>query len=174
MDLRNLLRDPTTSLEQVAAGLDALGHAARVQTVEACDRSELLRLWELSAEAPGIDAAQFVGDRGPRVPTIHDGWNSLPLPRASRRFQKVFARPEPGGEDRIFGYNEGSSRSLIGPGYFQLLPSAPDRLSRGAWVVDYFKVPDGPVPDSGPPEDLRNVDSNGPTDPVDMPAPPAN
>lgn len=152
MDLATLLRDPTTTIEQVREGLDALDHPGRVSAIQACDRPELLRLWALSAGAPPITEAHFVTDRPAGVPTIHDGWNSLPLPRAGRRFQKIFSRPPPGGPPRLFGFNEGDSRSLIGPGYFQLVPTTetPAWAERGAWVVDYFKVPDAAVPEGWP------------------------
>jgi hypothetical protein len=150
MPLAALLRDPATSLAGVRDALDGLDHAGRVAAVEACELAELGRLWVLAADATPIDAAHFVRDRGPRAPVTHDGWNSLPLPRASRRFQKVFARPDEGGAPRIFGYNEGDSRALIGPGYFQLVPSPDGLTGRGAWVVDYFQVPDGPVPEGWP------------------------
>ncbi len=152
MDLAAHLRAPSPSLDAVRDGLDALDHAGRHDAVRACGRAELGRLYDLAAEAPPLDEAHFVADRGPLEPVTHDGWNSLPLPRASRQFQKVFARPEPGGAPRLFGYNEGDSRRLIGPGYFQLVPTAGNAewAPRGAWVVDYHRVPDGPVPAGWP------------------------
>lgn len=151
MDLAAALRSPDTTIAAVRDGLDALDHAGRVAAVEGCGLAELGRLWTLAADAPPLDDRHFVGDRGPLEPVAHDGWNSLPLPRSARRFQKVFARPE-GGPPRLFGYNEGESRPLIGPGYFQLVPTAGDPVAeaRGAWVVDYYRVPDGPVPAGWP------------------------
>ncbi|MDP2313482.1 MAG: hypothetical protein Q8P41_11300 [Pseudomonadota bacterium] len=152
MDLAALLRDPAPPLATVRDALDALDPAAQYAAIQACERAELNRLYELAADAPPIDAAHFVLDRGPLEPVAHDGWNSLPLPRAARRFQKVFARPEPGGPPRLYGYNEGDARKWIGPGYFQVVPTAGDPVfeARGAWVVDYFRVPDGPVPAGWP------------------------
>lgn len=151
MDLAAALRDPATSLATVRDGLDGLDHAGRVAAIEGCGLAELGRLWALSAEAPPIDAAHFVGDAGALEPVPHDGWNSLPLPRSGRRFQKVFARPKDG-PPRIFGYNEGETRWLVGPGYFQLVPTEgrPEWAGRGAWVVDYFQVPDAEVPQGWP------------------------
>ena len=145
------LCDPTCTLEEVRAHLDALDHDGRFTALQACGVKELGRLFELAVAAPAIDAAHFVGEAAPGVPVPHDGWNSLPLPAFARRFQKVFARPT-GGEPRIFGYNEGKTRWLIGPGYFQLVPTAgtPEWTDRGAWVVDYFRVPDEPVPSGWP------------------------
>lgn len=150
--LASMLSAPGASLSEVAALLDGLDHTGRYDAVQGCGLAELGRLYELAAAAEPITAAHFVGAGAPLHPTVHDGWNSLPLPAFGRRFQKVFCRPEPGGSDRIFGYNEGGARWLIGPGYFQLVPTAGNAEfeARGAWVVDYFKVPDGPVPASWP------------------------
>lgn len=52
----------------------------------------------------------------------------------------------------MFGYNETPVLRLIGPGYFVAVATAgePAWASRGAVVVDYFRVPDSPVPDGWP------------------------
>lgn len=143
---------PAASLDKLAARLDALDHAGRTAALETCGLAELGRLFDLVVSAPPITPEHFVGSGEPLRPVVHDGWNSLPLPAFGRRFQKVFCRPGPGGPDRIFGYNEGGARWLIGPGYFQLVPTAGNPLfeSRGAWVVDYHQVPDSPVPEGWP------------------------
>ena len=152
MDLAARLRDPACTLDELRTWLDSADHAARVAALQTCGATEMGRLYELAATAPPIDEAHFVLDRGPRVPVAHEGWNSLPLPSIARRFQKVFCRPDAGGPPRIFGYNHSPLRPLIGPGYFQLVPTAPNAEweGRGAWVVDYFKVPDGPVAEGWP------------------------
>ena len=151
MHLASSLLDRSATLEAVSAHLDSLDHAGRMEAVTACGLDSLVPLWELAKSAPPIDDKHFVLDRGPCEPVAHDGWNSLPLPASARRFQKIFARPKDG-SNRIFGYNEGDSRWLIGPGYFQLVPTHGDAtwVERGAWVVDYYKVPDGDVPDGWP------------------------
>lgn len=145
MDLAALLRTPTSTLAEVCAILDPLDHAARYAAFRGCGMAELGRLYDIAD--PNIDDTHFVGQKGPLEPVTHDGWNSLPLPAFARTFQKVFCRPEPGGSPRIFGYNEGSLRYLIGPGYFQLVPTAGNAefAPRGAWVVDYHQVPDSAV-----------------------------
>ncbi len=152
MDLAALLRDPDTQLSALTAGLDALDHAGRVRALEGCGATEMGRLYDLAASAPPIDEAHFVGEAGSGQPVAHDGWNSLPLPAIARRFQKVFARPEAGGAPRLFGYNASPLRWAIGPGYFQLVPTAGNAEfeARGAWVVDYHLIPDGPVPAGWP------------------------
>ena len=62
-----------------------------------------------------------------------------------------FARPEDGSA-RLFGYNEGATRAWIGPGFFVAVPTAGNAAweERGAVVIDYFQVPDGPVPAGWP------------------------
>ena len=82
---------------------------------------------------------------------IHDGRNTLPLPGGLKLFQKRFAKPESGGE-RLFGYNQSPFLSTIGPGFFVAVPTAgnPAWEARGAVVVDYFQIPDGPVPEGWP------------------------
>lgn len=150
MELDALIRTPTSTLAEVQSLLDPLDHAARYAAFRGCGTAELGRLYEIAD--PNINDTHFVGDRGPLEPVAHDGWNSLPLPAFARTFQKVFCRPEPGGPERIFGYNEGSLRTFIGPGYFQLVPTTgnDEFAARGAWVVDYHKIPDGPVPPKWP------------------------
>ena len=151
MTLASLLRNPGTTLDAVRALLDGLDHDGRVTATRGCDLAELTRLWALAASATPIDAAHFVGDKGPLDAVAHDGWNSLPLPASARQFQKVFCRA-PGRDDVIYGYNEGDAKGLIGPGYFLLVPtgSTGGWADRGAWVVDYYQVPEGPVPEGWP------------------------
>lgn len=149
MNLATLLLSPTATLDEVRSGLDQLDHAGRLAAITQCNLAALTALWKLAATAPPLDDQHFVPQPGAREPVIHDGWNSLPLPASARRFQKIFARPDDG-PPRIFGYNEGDARWLIGPGYFQLVPTPPEAAERGAWVVDYFQVPDSPVPTAWP------------------------
>ena len=64
------------------------------------------------------------------------------------------ARPEAGeaGGPTAFGYNDAPSQGLVGPGYFVLEATEgnPEWEKRGAWVVNYFRVPDAAVPSSWP------------------------
>ncbi len=152
MDLDALLRDPGASPSAVADALDGLDHDARVGTVFALDRDGQRRLYDLAAGAGAITLEHFVpSGRGARLAVRHHGRNTLPLPRRHRYFEKRFCRPDDGSA-RLFGYNESPSRGLIGPGYFVAVPTAgrDDWTPRGAVVVDYFQVPDGPVVDGWP------------------------
>ena len=56
------------------------------------------------------------------------------------------------GSERLFGYNHAPSGKLVGPGYFVAVPTRgqPAWAERGPVVVDYFQVPDGPVPGEWP------------------------
>jgi hypothetical protein len=143
--LQELLDDPHADIAAIGAHLDALDADARWREVGALDRDRQRALYDKAAHARAIDFAHFVGEAAPRTEVIHEGLNTLPLPPALRRFQKRFCRPDTGGDDRLFGYNEGPTRKLVGPGYFVAIPTTgrPQWSARGAIVVDYFQVPDG-------------------------------
>lgn len=151
MSLVDLVDDPHAGIAEIATHLDRLDATTRWGEVSALGRSRQRTLFDKAAHAPAIDFAHFVGDASEREEVIHDGVNTLPVPPPIRRFQKRFCRPASG--DRLFGYNEGVTRRWIGPGYFVAIPTAdkPAWSARGAVVVDYFQVPDGPVAASWPP-----------------------
>jgi hypothetical protein len=152
MSLASLIDDPAAGIEAVGGYLDDLEARARSAEVRELGRDRQRMLYEKAAHAAPLDLDHFVGAAGARVEVIHDGLNTLPLPARLRRFQKRFARPDRDGS-RLFGYNEGPTRSVVGPGFFVAVPTAgrPHWEARGAVVVDYFQVPDGPVPDGWPP-----------------------
>ena len=81
----------------------------------------------------------------------HFGRNTLPLPGAHKQFEKRFCRPRSDG-GRLFGYNEAPSRWIVGPGYFVAVPTAGHARweNRGPVVIDYYQVPEGPVPQRWP------------------------
>ena len=141
MTLAALVDDPHTGCDAIGAHLDALDGTARWREVSALDRDRQRMLYE---KAGPIELAHF-SSAALREEVIHDGVNTLPLPPPLRRFQKRFCRtPDPA---RLFGYNEGPTRRLVGPGYFVAIPTAgkPAWHARGAVVVDYFQIPDGEV-----------------------------
>jgi hypothetical protein len=153
MTLDQLLADPAITIGAITDWLDAMDHAGRMAAMGRTSRAQQRKLWELSASAPPITLEHFVpANVPPCTEVIHHGRNSLP---AFRSFQKRFARPKDG-TPRAFGYNEGATRALIGPGYFVLHdttsnPAWPaEWRERGAWVVDYFEVPEGEVPAAWP------------------------
>ncbi len=146
----NLL-DHNASLDAVAAHLDALDHPTRLAQCRALGRGAQRALFNL-ASAERVTLADLVpADVAARREVIQFGMNTLPLPGGLRRFEKRFCRPEDG-SDRLFGYNEGSTRPLIGPGYFVAVSTAGNSewQQRGAVVVDYYQVPNGPVVEGWP------------------------
>lgn len=154
-ELARMIDDEGVGIEAIASYLDGRDGAGRWGEVGALARARQRALYEKAAHAAPIDLGFFVGDAGAGEEVIHDGQNTLPLPPPLRRFQKRFCRPPAtdGRGPRLFGYNEGPTRRLIGPGYFVAVATAgrPAWTARGAVVIDYFQVPDGPVAPGWPP-----------------------
>jgi hypothetical protein len=146
MDLTALIADPASGIADIAAYLDGLDGTGRWNQVRRLDRDQQRALYR-KAESGALDLDHFVGDAGARVEVIHDGLNTLPAPPPLRRFQKRFCRPDSAGEARLFGYNEGPTRKLLGPGYFVATPTTgrPEWAGLGGVVVDYYRIPDGGV-----------------------------
>jgi hypothetical protein len=147
MSLPSMLRSGAT-IHQIAAHLDGLDPETRLAEVRAVGRRDQELLYQRAADAPPITLERFVGKEvAPLREVIHHGKNSQP---AFRDFEKRFCRPEDGSE-QLFGFNEGPARRLIGPGYFVArVTEGGGSDPRGAVVVDYFTVPDGPVVPSWP------------------------
>ena len=132
-----------TPIAAIAAHLDALEFGACKAEAHALDRAQQRKLYGMAAASPAITFADLTPpSRPPCTEVIHHGRNTLPLPGPMRNFEKRMCRPTTG-DDRAFGYNEGSTRALIGPGYFVAIPTAGHDgwPERGAIVVDYFQVP---------------------------------
>lgn len=136
------------TLAQVKAELDGTDHAGRMAALATSNRAQQRWLFELAAASPVLTTQQLCAPSlGAGVPVTHHGRNTLPLPGAFRVFQKPMCRAQDG-TDRLFGFNEGASRPLVGPGYFVAYSTSVGQEgweARGGVVVDYFKVPDGPA-----------------------------
>jgi len=125
------------TIDVIAEWLDGLEPGRRRDEVQALDAKAQRVLWRM-ARGRAIDHDHFVpADRGPLEPVRHYGRNTLP---AFTLFEKRFCRP-PESEDRstLWGYNEGLTRPLVGPGYFIVRATGGD--SRGQSVIDYTRVP---------------------------------
>lgn len=150
--LKQLLSDPSVSLAQVVTHLEALAPEEKLKQCMSIGRAAQRRLFQLCAASPAVTMNDFVPDElPPLTPVIHEGKNTLPL---FTRFQKVFCKPADG-SDRLFGFNEGFTRMLIGPGYFvghatTEPPSESTWPARGPIVVNYFMVPEAQVPEGWP------------------------
>lgn len=147
VSLRDLIHDPHAPIDDIARYLDERpDHDARMRQLIALSRDAQRALYEKAAHASPIDIEHFVGHIPTRLEVVHEGCNTLPLPAPLKRFQKRFCRADHH-DNRLYGYNEGPTRRLIGPGYFVAVPTddRPQWRARGAFVVDYFQVPDGEV-----------------------------
>jgi len=139
MSLESRILEANVDIEALAAWLDGLDSAERIREVQAVGPAAQRRLWSL-ARGRAVRLEDLVpADRGPLETVRHHGRNTLP---AFRLFEKRFCRPSPGEDQTVaWGYNEGHTRAIIGPGYFIARPTGGD--SRGAFVVDYYQVPPG-------------------------------
>jgi hypothetical protein len=151
VSLPDLITDPTTGIDAIGRYLDGLDPETRRAAVTGLSRDQQRTLYEKAAHAAPLSLADFADDAGDGVEVIHDGLNTLPLPSPFRKFQKRFAWPS-GERTRLFGYNEGPTRRTVGPGYFVAVETKgrPAWEARGAVVIDYFRVPDGSVPEGWP------------------------
>lgn len=151
--LAALIDDERAGIDTIAAYLDSIAAELRWDELKVLGRARQRTLYAKAAQSAPIDFAHIVGDARPREEVIHDGMNTLPVPRVFRGFQKRFCRPDSEAAGaRLFGYNEGPTRRWIGPGFFVAVPTAgrPSWAGHGAVVVDYFQVPDGPVAEGWP------------------------
>jgi len=132
------LREAVVKPLELARCLDDMSHADRVRAIRAAGRAEQRRLYQAVAGFRELRFADMVAPGlAALVPVRHYGKNTLPV---FTHFEKRFCRPsdaDAGHPDRLYGYNEGPTRSWIGPGYFVLR----DDAARGELLVDYNLVP---------------------------------
>jgi hypothetical protein len=151
--LAELARDDGAGVESIAAYLDALPGSERTREARSLRRDEQRALYAKAGAARPLALEDFVPRAvGARVQVVHYGRNTLHLPDKLQLFEKRFCRPE-GATGRLFGYNASPFEGSIGPGFFLAVPTAghPEWEERGAVVVDYFQIPDGPVAPGWPP-----------------------
>ncbi len=142
--LRERLQNGAT-LQDLSNYLDTLSPADRLAECRSLGRADQLKLFDLAS--PHVTVDDLVpASTPPLTMVVQEGKNTLPLPPPWKVFQKPMCRPADG-SPRLFGFNEGSTRPLIGPGYFVAYGTAdrPEWAERGGVVVDYFQVPDGEV-----------------------------
>jgi hypothetical protein len=151
-NLADLLVAPSATLGDIAELLGSMSPLARRDALAHTNRAQQRALYQKAASGDDVTLEDFVPTSlGARVEVKHHGRNTLPLPGAFRTFQKVFCRPE-SDDTRLFGFNEGASRPLIGPGYYVAVSTSGNTewQSRGSLVVDYFQVPDSAVVEGWP------------------------
>lgn len=127
----------SVDLDGLRAYLDGLDHQGRLAATRQLGGRQQARLFEAAQGFKPLTLDDFVpAGVGTLTEVIHDGRNTLP---AFNYFQKRFCRPE-GKTDELWGYNEGSTRWMVGPGYFVTRQSDPQEV-----VIDYYQVPPGKV-----------------------------
>ncbi len=143
MALTELIADPDAGVGDIAALLDGLDGEERWRLLRGLERDQQRALYR-KADGNGMDLAHLVPTATPGIEVIHDGLNTLPVPPRLRRFEKRFCRPDEPAGDRLFGYNEGPTRRVFGPGYFvaRTTGGRPEWREHAGVVVDYFETPD--------------------------------
>jgi hypothetical protein len=151
--LHSLLANTAAPMADVSALLDNASADARRAALFSLSRSQQRALYERATASSTLTLDDLVPPGASALtPVVHAGKNSLPV---FRDFEKHMCRPADGSA-RIFGFNEGFTRSLIGPGYFVAMPTglatdgAPSWAGRGGVVVDYFQVPNTTVASGWP------------------------
>ena len=137
--LLELLEREGPDPKAIAEHLDSLEIYDAVPAIRALEGRKLQRkLWHAAASHPRIETADLVPpDYEPMRPVAFHGKNSLPL---FTEFEKICCRPPAGhGSDELWGYNEGPTRSWIGPGYYVTHGSPDSEL--GGTVFDYTLSP---------------------------------
>jgi hypothetical protein len=144
-DVQRALAAQPLDVGALGAALDALsGDEERVRAIRAIGGRDQAQIWAAAAGRSTTLGDIVPHDREPATEVIHAGKNSLPLfTNFEKRFCSVAGNPE-----LLYGYNEGMTRSLIGPGCF-VARHFEDRDEVG---VDYYQVPpdDAALPDSWP------------------------
>ena len=121
------------NIDELGQAFEEASPEQRLELIYSLNKRDQIKLWN-AAEGRAVDLQHLVpAGIQSGVEVIHSGKNSLPL---FSRFEKRFMRPE-GDLERLFGYNEGSARKFVGPGYFV----AHHYDEEGTVGVDYYQIP---------------------------------
>ena len=131
--IQDLLKVSPFDIEQLGRELDSLSHSERVDAVRSISGKQQAQLWEAAVGRITQLTDIVPADIPAATEVIHEGKNSLPVFSA---FQKRFCRPVDN-DTVLYGYNEGLTRPVVGPGYFV----AEYFDERGEVGVNYYKVP---------------------------------
>ena len=144
------LKAPSLDIDALCAALNAIeSDEARVSAVRSIGGRDQARIWAAAVGRSTALTDIVPADREPASEVIHAGKNSLPV---FTHFEKRFCRVSDN-DEVLYGYNEGATRPLIGPGCFVAHHFA-DRDEVG---VDYYQVPpDDAVLPAGWPRPVPN------------------
>ena len=124
-----------TSIEEISQSLDQLSPEDRLHQSRSLGARDQRRLWEICQDR-AVTLAQMVPPHRTGQTVRHLGRNTLPV---FKIFEKRFYRPSTT-HQVLWGYNEGVTRGLVGPGYFVCRES--DQPAIGKVVVDYEILPE--------------------------------
>jgi len=139
------LKATPLDIDALGAALNALdGDDSRVTAVRSIGGRDQAKIWAAAAGRSTSLEDIVPSSVAPATEVIHAGKNSLPV---FTNFEKRFCRVADN-DDVLYGYNEGATRPLIGPGCF-LARHFADRDEVG---VDYYQVPpdDAALPEGWP------------------------
>lgn len=121
------------SNNELADQLNSMTHQERLNWMREQNLIDQMRLWDLVAGC-GVTLDHLVPEGFPSgVEIVHEGKNTLPVLSA---FEKRMVR-DADKPSIIYGYNEGLTRPVIGPGYFV---AEYDEI-RAEVGVNYYRVP---------------------------------
>ncbi len=138
---RAQLREGPIVMARVAAFLDGLSHAERVDAIRGTARKDQRKLYEAARGfAPVVLEELVPAGVGEGKEVRHFGKNTLP---AFTHFEKRFCRPA--GQDaahpeQLWGFNFQTMQPVTGPGYFIARPAPDEPAAPEVWV-DYYQVP---------------------------------
>jgi hypothetical protein len=148
--LREMLSSSAVAMEAIRDHLDGLDPQARLTEAMSLRGSHQKRLFDAAAGFRTVTLDHFVSpSREPMSEVVHRGRNTLPM---FSHFAKVFARPDDGTPDQLWGYNRnpGFIETTVGPGYFVAHPHD----VQGEVLIDYVMQP--PRHPDGWPEIIPN------------------
>lgn len=125
---------------EIAAYLDQLSADERRDQSQSLGPRDQRLLWTL-CEGAEVTIDQMVPPERAGETVRHIGRNTLPV---FKLFEKRFYRPS-AESDELWGYNEGATRPLVGPGYFVCHMSAQDERTDPAvaeLVINYERLPE--------------------------------
>lgn len=136
-NLNDMILHSGKGIKEIGEFLDRLDPQTRIKTVRTLNSTAQKALWELAENNKAVLEDFVPPDRKPLEQVIHYGINTLPV---FNFFEKRFCRPPEGEpQDELWGYNEGPTRIIVGPGYF--VTHLTEGNPRGNTVIDYYRMP---------------------------------
>ena len=128
------LKRGAADMSGLAAWLNGLSKTERTVEILTLNKRAQRTLWTL-CDGRNVSIEDMVPADTPSLrPVRHLGKNSLPVfTRFEKRFCRIDANP-----NLLVGYNEGTTRPYVGPGYFTTRIS--DEPNRGTTVIDYTMI----------------------------------